>query len=128
MDEIKKRKTEDILELNGRTFVLKKYDPMTGNYLLMTACTSTLPFGISEALSKAFGIPKSDGRMGKDEFVQLQKDVLSFCYERLPAGDAPIITKTGYGVDDVDMKLVTTLFLSSMMFNFSDFFEEELSE
>lgn len=127
--EAKKRVTEDTIEIDGRTFVMKKYDPMLGNYILMAAASSTLPFGISSALAKAFGIDVSNNqKMSKDQFMELQRDVLSFCYERLPAGDAPIITKTGYGVLNLDSKILTNLFLSSMIFNFNDFFEESPSE
>ena len=127
--EYKKRVTEDVVEIDGRTFVLKKYDPMLGNYILMAAASSTLPFGISEALGKAFGVRnESSGRMNKEDFMQLQRDVLSSCYERLPAGDAPIINQGGYGVENIDTKILINLFLSSMIFNFSDFFDEEPSK
>ena len=127
--EAKKRITEDIVEIDGRTFVLKKYDPMLGNYILMSAASSVLPFGISDALSKAFGInTNGKGKLDKESFMQLQKDVLSACYERLPAGDAPIINQNGYGVLNLSSKILTNLFLSSMIFNFQDFFDESPSE
>ena len=126
--DTKKRVTEDIVDIDGRKFVLKKYDPMLGNYILMAAASSTLPFGISDALSKAFGIEKNGSKMNKEDFMQLQRDVLSSCYERLPAGDAPVITQTGYGVVDLDSKILTNLFLSSMLFNFNDFFDVDPSE
>ena len=50
-----KRKTEDIYEVRGRTFVIKKFDPMIGNYILMQIMTMTLPFGLSSMISKAVG-------------------------------------------------------------------------
>lgn len=124
-----KRKTEDIYEVRGRTFVLKKFDPMVGNYILMQILTMTLPFGLSSAISKAVGANIGGGntmKMSKEDFIDLQKDILSFVYEQLPGNITPVINSNGsYGVMDLDMMLCFQLIVSCLAFNFSDFFGDE---
>lgn len=123
-----KRKTEDIYEVRGRTFVIKKFDPMIGNYILMQILTMTLPFGLSSMISKAVGADIGKGntmKMSKNDFIDLQKDILSFVYEKLPGNTTPVINENGsYGVMDLDMMLCFQLIVSCLAFNFSDFFGE----
>ena len=61
--EIKKRKVEDTIIIEGRTFKLHKFDPLLGNYILLQLFTVALPFGIGDMLSSAVGseIPKNEG-------------------------------------------------------------------
>lgn len=122
-----KRKTEDILEVNGRKFVLTKFDPMLGNYILMKILTYTLPFGLSERIAQTMGVKDVGGsqKIDKEDFIELQKDVLSCVYERLPDRDAPILNKNGsYGVSDFTMSLSFVLIIAELGFNFASFFEE----
>lgn len=122
-----KRKTEDILEVNGRKFVLTKFDPMLGNYILMKILTYTLPFGLSERIAQTMGVKDIGGsqKIDKEDFIELQKDVLGCVYERLTDRDAPVLNKNGsYGVSDFTMSLSFVLIIAELGFNFASFFEE----
>lgn len=123
------RKTEDIYEVRGRTFIIKKFDPFVGNYILMQILTMTLPFGMGSTISKAVGVDITKGntsKMSKEEFIALQRDILSFVYEKLPGNTTPVINQNGsYGIADFDMMLAFQLIVSTIAFNFSDFFGDE---
>lgn len=123
------RKTEDIYEVRGRTFIIKKFDPLVGNYILMQILTMTLPFGLGSKISKAVGVDITKGntsKMSKEEFISLQRDILSFVYEKLPGNNTPVINQNGsYGIADFDMMLAFQLIVSIIAFNFSDFFGDE---
>ena len=85
--EIKKRKVEDTIIIEGRTFKLHKFDPLLGNYILLQLFTVALPFGIGDMLSNAVGseIPKnnvSSKQLSKAEFIELQKDILGSLLHR----------------------------------------------
>ena len=124
---MEKRKVEDIYECDGRKFILTKFDPMIGNYILYKLLTFTLPFGLSSKIATMFGMDSlgSGENIGKEEFIELQKDVLSCVYERLPDRDAPILNKNGsYGVSDFTMSLSFVLIIAELGFNFASFFEE----
>lgn len=124
---MEKRKVEDIYEIGGRKFVLKKFDPMLGNYILLQLFTMTLPFGLSDKINQvldASGQIGNNSRMiSKEEFMSLQKDILSYVYERLEGRDAPLINNNGsYGVSDITMGILFQLLIAEIAFNFTDFF------
>lgn len=131
---ISKRKVEDEVEIDGRTFKLKAFDPLLGNYILVKLLTTVLPFGISSALNEKSGtemLPVDTNKVqeiSKKDFMELQKDVLSFCYEVLPGDNPPVIRENGtYGVANLTMKIVFQLLISCLAFNFADFFGEKQS-
>ena len=124
---MEKRKVEDIYEIGGRKFVLKKFDPMLGNYILLQLFTMTLPFGLSDKINQvldASGQIGNNSRMiSKEEFMSLQKDILSYVYERLEGRDAPLINNNGsYGVSDITIGILFQLLIAEIAFNFTDFF------
>lgn len=131
----KKRETSTTFEINGRNFVINSYDPMTGNYILAQIVTSVLPMGIGSMLASEVKhgsemIPSkvsSDFKMmSKQDFVQLQIDVLSTVEELFPSGQkSPVVRENGtYGVENVSMLLLVKLFIASVAFNLKDFFAE----
>lgn len=124
-----KRKTEDIFEIDGRKFILTKFDPLMGNYILLKICSYALPFGISEKLQGKLGVKldiTSLQKISRFDFIELQKDVLSTVYEQLPGNRTPLINDNGsYGITDFSMMLSIQLLIASLAFNFSDFFGEE---
>ena len=127
---MKERKTQDFYEVNGRTFILKKFDPMIGNYILLQILTMTLPFGLSDKISEAVGSEIGKGsncrNIDKKEFISLQRDILSFVFEKLPGNTPCVINDNGsYGINDFDMILCFQLIVAEIAFNFSDFFGEE---
>nr|DAW16994.1 MAG TPA: tail assembly chaperone protein [Caudoviricetes sp.] len=134
-NNVKKRETEKELEIEGRTFVIKKFDPLLGNYVALQVVTFILPFGLGDMLNKQMGkgtesssaIPTAGSSnakmMGKAEFLELQRDILSVCYERLPGGLTPVVRENGtYGISDFTSTIALQLLIGSIAFNLSDFF------
>lgn len=132
MNETKKRETSKTIEQDGRTFVINKYDPMTGNYIIYQLLTTVMPMGLGKAINRNVGsesLPEdttSAKPMSKKDFIALQVDILSTVEEVMPTGHrAPIVRENGtYGVQDVTMGLLLKLLIASISFNFKDFFEE----
>lgn len=132
--DLKKRVTEDHIDIEGRTFKLTMFDPLLGNYILLKLFTMVLPFGISDALKAGLTgegteqIPTDTTnyqQMDKKEFLELQRDVLSFVYEELPAGPTPVVRSNGtYGIMNFTMTIALQLLIAEIAFNFNDFFEE----
>ena len=131
--EIKKRKVEDTIIIEGRTFKLHKFDPLLGNYILLQLFTVALPFGIGDMLSSAVGseISKnnvSSKQLSKAEFIELQKDILGSVFESLPAGETPVIRTNGtYGISEIKGSSIIQLIVAELAFNYTDFFAEGLS-
>lgn len=133
MEEMKamKHETTSTYNTEGRTFIINAYDPMTGNYLLMQLLTMVLPMGIDSMLSGAVGTEVSNKKIGtpkmmsKDEFIQLQTDILSTVYELYESGQkSPVVRPNHtYGVTNVSMMLLLKLIVASLAFNFKDFFD-----
>ena len=127
MNNIKKRVTEDTLVLDDRTFLLTKFDPLIGNYILATLMSTFLPFGFGGVISSSLGVDvgndKSKPMLDKKSFIELQRDILSYCFEILPGNKAPVVNESGYGINDFSSKLAIQLIISVVAFNFSDFFE-----
>lgn len=129
----KKHETFTTYELNDRKFIINAYDPMLGNYILFQVINFVLPFGIGNMLNKEFGTepvaPTSVGTykmMAKEDFMNLQKDILLTVNEEMPGGHlAPVLRENGtYGVNDVTMTMILKLLVASLAFNFKDFFKE----
>lgn len=123
---VKKRETKKELEIDGRTFVIYKFDPLLGNYVALQVLSLTLPFGISDKINDAVGMKvgnSSNKMMGKQEFLDLQRDILSVCFEKLPAGETPVVRENGtYGISDFTASIALQLLIGSIAFNLTDFF------
>ena len=128
-ETIKKRTTQDVVEISGRKFRIKKFDPMLGNYILLTLMTTVLPFGLSGVLSKEVGVNIGSGKqISKESFMDLQRDVLSVCYEILPANETPVLHhEGGYGISNPTQEIILGLLISSIAYNFASFFTESPS-
>ena len=132
-----KRETTTTYETNGRTFEIRSYDPMEGNYILYQIVSFVLPFGIGKMLSSKVGgsemIPTSATSemktMSKEDFINLQRDILRNVYEVYPSGESsPVVRDNGsYGIMDFTIKLSINLIVASLAFNFKDFFIESQS-
>lgn len=128
-ENIKKREVSSELELYGRNFVIGSFNPLEGNYILMQLLTFILPFGIGDVLKTSLGvnIGNSTRLMPKEEFKQLQIDILSVVKEVMPetGHKAPVIRPDGtFGVQDMTMGLIINLLVATLAFNFKDFFGE----
>lgn len=121
MEEVKKRETKKEIEIDNRIFVVTKYNPMIGNYILYKIVSSALPFNITEQLG--FGV-KPTSTMTKEDFLDLERDILKTCYEKLPAGEQPVlIDNDNFGISNFDIFTCLKLVLSSLVFNFENFFD-----
>ena len=125
------------IEVNGRTFILKKMDARTGSYMLFKLMKLLPPIlenididnldndnfdfkslNLSEALKPIFDLPE-------EEFRYIQDNCLKSVDELLAAGAQPVIQKNGeWGINDIayDMGLVMNLTIQSLIFNVQGFF------
>ena len=127
-NSFKKRETTSIFEYEDRKFEICSFDPMEGNYILMQILMFTLPFGISDALNEKFGTNNKTEQktISKEDFIQLQTDILSNVNEILYTGEkTPVVRQNRtYGISDVSMMLIIKLIIATLAFNFKDFFKE----
>lgn len=127
-NSFKKRETTSIFDYEDRKFEIGSFDPMEGNYILMQILMFTLPFGISDALNEKFGTNNKTEQktISKEDFIQLQTDILSNVNEILYTGEkTPVVRKNRtYGISDVSMILIIKLIIATLAFNFKDFFKE----
>lgn len=127
IENISKRQNSKLIDINERTFKINKFDPLMGNYILLQLVQFVLPFGISEKLGVPEALTESVSRvnMSKKDFLELQRDILSVCFEVLPAGDTPVVRENGtYGIIDFTSQIAIQLLIATVAFNFSDFFGE----
>lgn len=128
------------LEINGttRTFKIKKFDALTGSYLLYSLINKMLPAFlesgvVDEVRSQTGGEPNlanlgsaiSGAEMSEADFRKLQMTCLRACSEVLPAGEVPVIDSRGYfGVADLenDVAAVIGLTIQALTFNVKGFF------
>lgn len=125
------------IEVNGRTFILKKMDARTGSYMLFKLMKLLPPIlenididkldndnfdfkslNLSEALKPIFDLPE-------EEFRYIQDNCLKSVDELLAAGAQPVIQKNGeWGINDIayDIGLVMNLTIRSLIFNVQGFF------
>lgn len=127
-NSFKKRETTSIFDYEDRKFEICSFDPMEGNYILMQILMFTLPFGISDALNEKFGTNNKTEQktISKEDFIQLQTDILSNVNEILYTGEkTPVVRQNRtYGISDVSMMLIIKLIIATLAFNFKDFFKE----
>ena len=115
------RETKKTVEVKGRKFILNKFDPFFGSYL------SFKVFSLQGKGKESIEVVLNT-MMGTDykNFETLSKRVLKYCSELLPAGEIPIINNEGnISITGLTAPMVTSLFIQSVMFNITDFFEED---
>ena len=122
-----KRETRRVVDLAGRKWAIKKFDAFTGSYIAYALMGQMLPGGIDSMIrGKNPDGPKPTSIMSKNDFISIQKDCLSVCYEVLPSGDVPLIGENGnWGVVDVenDSSIIIALTIHALLFNVSSFFD-----
>lgn len=141
IQKVQKRKVEDIIEFGNRKFRMRMFDPLEGNYILTQLLSFALPFApnmfsgfneygteVKRNNEEAQQTPQQKPMMPKREFIELQKDILSYCFEMLPSGDVPVIRDNGtYGVK-VDQGIVMQLIMACIAYNFTNFFGGNASQ
>jgi hypothetical protein len=124
---MEKRQEIKEMEFNGRQFHIKKFDALTGSYIAYQLMAGILPMGLSDKIGAPK--PKNASVMGKQEFMDLQRDCLKVCYEVLPSGETPILDDNGnfavIGME-TDIKTILALTVTALTFNISGFFDESL--
>lgn len=125
------------IEVNGRTFILKKMDARTGSYMLFKLMKLLPPIlenididnldndnfdfkslNLSETLKPIFDLPE-------EEFRYIQDNCLKSVDELLAAGAQPVMQKNSeWGINDIayDIGLVMNLTIRSLIFNVQGFF------
>ena len=120
-----KRENRRVVTLSGRQWAIKKFDAFTGSYIAYALLGQMLPGGM-DSMVRGETSEKPTSIMSKKDFISIQKDCLSVCYEVLPAGDIPIIGENGnWGVQNIenDSSTVIALTIHALLFNISSFFK-----
>ena len=122
-----KRETRRVVKIGGRTWAIKKFDAFTGSYIAYALLGQMLPGGIDSMIrGKNPDGSKPTTIMSKKDFISIQKDCLTVCYEVLQSGDVPIIGENGgWGVMGVenDASTIIALTIHALLFNISSFFD-----
>lgn len=127
---LRKRVVDDMLTIDDRTFQIRKFDPLLGNFIVMKLLTCVIPFGLGDIIGKKVpGFSEAVSEMGsqvmmsKAEFLDLQRDILKHAVEILPGDKAPVVREDGtYGIMNFTQKICIELLIAILAFNFSDFF------
>lgn len=135
----KGRTTQEIFDYEGRTFVVKKMNPMEGIAVLKTLLTNALPIDLlgmflsEDSKMKQMLALLPDGmskkEMSIDDFVMFEKRLLRNTYEVLKSGEVQVVDNAGnIGVLDVEdnMFLIVFLLVKVIEVNYKDFFIETL--
>lgn len=135
------RKTEEVVEIQGRKFVIKMFPAVEGLAVLKELITRAIPFDLFSGIGvggnsisdliKSFGVDNSKSQMSIDEFAAFEKRLLRCVDARLKDGDEPILDEDGaYQVVDIEhnMTLVLKLLMEVVRVNYKDFFLETLKE
>lgn len=115
------RETKKTIEVKGRKFILNKFDPFFGSYLAFKV------FSLQGKGNESLEVILNT-MMGTDfkTFETLSKRVLKYCSELLPAGEVPVINnENNISITGLTSPMVTSLFIQSVMFNITDFFDED---
>lgn len=128
------------IEINRRTFILKKMDARTGSFMLFKlmkllpsiienldiekidlenlSLDSLKKLNLTKMLEPVFEMPEK-------EFCYIQDNCLKVVDELLNAGPQPVLQKNGdWGVNDIadNLSLVMNLTIQSLAFNIMGFF------
>ncbi|NOU95590.1 hypothetical protein GC093_20490 [Paenibacillus sp. LMG 31456] len=139
MKQVEKHKD---VEINGRTFRIKKFDALTGSFMLIKITGLLAPLvknmdlgklkgvnDVSEVDLKAFNIPgimEGLGSLTEEDFKYVQERSLRVCGEMLPAGFTPVLNGEGnFGVLGLEDDTMTVLALTThaLVFNVKGFFQ-----
>ena len=138
---MEERKTFEVIELQGRKFVIRMFPAAEGLAILKELMTRALPMDLLSNVAiggqsvgeklKGFGFDNSKSAMSIDEFAAFEKRLLTCVDARLKDGDEQIINEDGtYNVVDIEynLSLVMKLLLEVVRVNYKDFFVDSLKE
>jgi hypothetical protein len=111
------------IPINGRKFVVGRFEALQGNALISKAIRILPSLGYGEVL----GLPNGGSPVDDDIFIDFQKKCLKYCYEDLQGGRMQVINSEGkFGVIGLenDGGTIFILVLAVIAFNAEDFFDE----
>jgi hypothetical protein len=126
------------VEINGRTFRIKKFDAMTGSFMLIKITGIIAPMlkgvdlkKLSESDGESFDfdytiVLAEIGNLSEKDFTYVQEKCLQVCSEMLSAGMTPVLNKNGtFGVIGLEDDTVTIMALTihALAFNVKGFFQ-----
>ena len=133
------RITKEYVEYEGRTFVVKKMNPLEGISVLKVLLTNALPIDLLSGFLDSDNkfkqmlalMPESTKKheMSVEDFVLFEKRLLKNAYEILASGEVQVIDEAGnFGVFDIEDNLFLVMFLLVKVIevNYKDFFLEFL--
>lgn len=137
------------VEIKGRTFRIKKFDALTGSFILIKITALLAPIISHLDLKKINSVKPTDanadtdsfnldgidipgiaselGKLSEVDFRFLQGKSLRLCSESLPAGFVPILHDNGsFAVQNLDDDTMTVmaLMVHALVFNVKGFFLE----
>jgi hypothetical protein len=134
-------KYEDV-QINGRTFRIKKFDAMTGSFMVIKITGIIAPLFKNLDLNKykdvtdpsvlkldalnISGIMQELGSLSEEDFSYVQEKCLRVCSEVLPAAVTPVLNKDKtFGVMGLeeDTMAVFALTVHALIFNLKGFFQ-----
>lgn len=128
------------VEVNSRTFRIKKFNALTGCFILVKVVGILTPLFSSFKNIKNFDdfeleninfteVSASLTNLSENDFTYVQKQCLKVCSEVLPGNTAPVLDQNdNFGVIGLETDTMTVLALTvhALMFNVSGFFGEGL--
>lgn len=130
-----KREQYRDIELLGRKWRIGRFDALTGSYISSLLLVQALPLGLEDKLGVRIPLPSERSIMEKKTFMEVQVDCLRVCSELKEAGGTiapiPVLMSDGrWAVEDIEtnIALVMGLTVHVLLFNISDFFQEEALE
>lgn len=138
-----KRENFKKIQIQGRNFIIRKFDALTGSYTVLKIGALFAPLFKNIDFSKIdinsedkmknisaidlTGIGASLSTLKEEDYLYVQRKCLQVCYEDLPAGSAQVLKENlSFGVAEIDSKTVLALMIQTILFNVTDFFPANL--
>lgn len=116
------RETKKVVQIEGRQFVINKFDPLFGSFIAMKVFKSTATRNGKSNIHEMMNALISENQ---EEFIKLQTKILSYCQEKLPAGLTPVVNlENNIAVNNFTTPMAMNLFMQTLMFSLEDFFDQ----
>lgn len=121
---MRKREKSVIVEIFDEKYKIEKYTAWVGAFIIFKLINKALPSLLSEG--DAAALASLQNQMGKQEFTEFLKDVLSVVSVKKEAGFFPVLDEMGNLQADLQDDTITILLLAihAIKFNANDFFSE----
>lgn len=116
------RETRKIIDIEGRQFVINKFDPLFGSFIAMKVFKSTATGSGKSNIHEMLNSLISENQ---EEFIKLQTKILSYCQEKLPSGLVSVVNPEGnIALNNFTAPMAMNLFMQTLMFSLEDFFDQ----